>query len=362
MTGHFHKLRVADVREETPDAVSIAFEVPAGLQEEYRYEAGQYVTLRTFMDGEEVRRPYSICSGLDDGELRVAVKKVEGGRFSTFANDFLAVGSEIEVMPPSGRFTIPLAPDQARTYLGIAAGSGITPIMALVRTLLQREPDSRFVLLYGNRSSKSIIFREQLENLKDRFVGRFSLYHVLSREAQDVELFSGRIDADKIGNFVTHLLPVSEIDHAFLCGPGSLIEEARATLEALGLPHEAIHAELFTPADDSKAAVAAAATPRTNGATLTEVAVAEVTLDGAQHRLGIAEGETVIDAAQRTGLDLPFSCRGGMCCTCRAKLVEGEVDMAVNYSLEDWELKDGFVLTCQSRPTTDRLVLDYDAI
>ena len=357
MTPHFHRLVIADVRRETPDSVSIAFAVPEPLREAYRFAPGQNVTLKMTLQGEEVRRCYSICSGIDEDELRIAVKRQEGGIFSCFANDNLQPSDAIEVMTPSGNFTVPLDPEAARVYLGIAAGSGITPLLSLVKTVLAREPRSRFVLLYGNRTTQSIMFRAALEELKDRFLDRFALAHVLSREAQDVPALSGRIDAAKIALFLRGIVPAAEIDHAFVCGPGALLEVAESALVRSGVPRERIHVERFTV---EGAPAPRRAPPRQASAAAHPVAEAEAMRDGIRHRFPVGEGQSIIEAAESAGIELPYSCRGGMCCTCRARLIEGKVEMAVNYSLEGWELAAGYVLTCQSRPTTPKVVLDYD--
>jgi len=358
-TPQFHRLTIAEVRRETPEAVSIAFAVPEELAPSYRFQHGQHVTVKHPSEGLGVRRSYSICSGLDDGELRIAVKRQEGGVFSTFANERLKPGDMLEVMTPSGHFTAPLVPGASRLYLGIAAGSGITPLLSIIRTVLAREPKSRFVLLYGNRTTQSILFREALEDLKDRFLGRLAVTHVLSREAQDVPALSGRIDAEKLALFLHGTAPANQIDHAFLCGPAALIETAEETLLGMGMPKERLHVERFVL---DGAVVPRPASPGPAPAPRTLVAEAEAMLDGIRHRFPIAEGETVIDAALAAGLELPYSCRGGMCCTCRARLVEGEVAMDRNYSLEPWELEAGFVLTCQSHAKTKRIVLDYDQV
>jgi ring-1,2-phenylacetyl-CoA epoxidase subunit PaaE len=357
MTPQFHTLTIADVRRETPEAVSLAFAVPAPLSAAYRFLPGQHVTLKAAVGGIEVRRSYSICSGSDDGELRIAVKEQAGGVFSEFVNRRVRPGDTLEVMTPTGHFTAPVDAQAARNYVGIAAGSGITPLLSIVKTVLAREKQSRFFLLYGNRTTQSIMFRAALEELKDRYLGRFSLTHVLSREAQDVAMLSGRIDAEKLGRFLRTLPPVAAIDHAFICGPSALLDTAERVLLAAGMPRARLHLERFTvdgaPAPARRVAADTAAPRRI-------LAEAEAVLDGASHRFAIAEGETVIDAALGAGLELPYSCRGGMCCTCRARLVEGEVAMDHNYSLERWELEAGYVLTCQARPKTARLKLDYD--
>ncbi len=361
MTPQFHRLEIAEIRRETDEAVSIAFAVPEKLREAFRFLPGQHLTVKAVIEGEEIRRCYSICSGLDDGELRIAVKRVAGGIFSAFANEVLAAGHKLEIMTPSGHFTAPLDPSAERCYLGLAAGSGITPLLSLIRTILAREPKSRFFLLYGNRTSRSILFKEALEDLKDRFLDRLSVTHVLSREAQDVPALSGRLDGEKIALLLGMTVPVGMIDHAFVCGPPGLPEEAERVLTRLGLAADRIHIERFTLPEEARKRVPArpAISP---AATRAAIAEAEAVLDGIRYRFAVAKDESIIDAAERAGLDLPFSCRGGMCCTCRAKIVEGSVEMAVNYSLEAWELKAGFALTCQARPTTPRIVVDYDQV
>jgi ring-1,2-phenylacetyl-CoA epoxidase subunit PaaE len=359
MAVAFHNLKVADVRRETPDTVSIAFAVPPELADEYRFHPGQHLTLRRECDGQDIRRSYSICAGLDDRELRVAVKKVDGGVFSTLCNEIIRPGDTIEVMTPQGRFGVMPAPGVARTYLAVAAGSGITPVLSLMRSVLTREPDSQFMLIYGNRTAKEIIFKEALEDLKDRFLGRLVVHHVLSREQQDIELFNGRIDSTKIEALLKSFAPATSIDHAFLCGPGAMIEEAKASLKRLGTPDDHIHIEYFST-DGVPVAPRRAAPPA--GAAEQPVAHAHVTLHGSAYIIPMLDGETVIDAGERMGLEMPYSCRGGMCCTCRAKLVSGEVDMEQNYSLEPWEMEAGYVLTCQARPVTKEIVVDYDEV
>ncbi|MEH3146744.1 MAG: phenylacetate-CoA oxygenase/reductase subunit PaaK [Methylobacterium frigidaeris] len=362
MSQHFRRLTVRDVRRETPDAVSIAFAVPDQERGAFGFSPGQYLTLRTTLDGEEVRRSYSICSGADDGELRIAVKRVDGGLFSCFANEAIGAGDAIEVMPPMGRFGIEakpdeVKPDEARTFAGFASGSGITPILSIVRTVLAREPESRFFLFYGNRATGSILFREALEDLKDRFLDRLSVFHVLSRESQDIAILNGRLDGEKAELFLRTIVPARLIDHAFVCGPSDMIDTVTGALTGAGVAPERIHTERFTPAGDGRLRavrpVAAGTAPASEATIIT---------DGIATRVPVLAGETVLDAATRAGLDLPYSCRGGMCCTCRAKLVEGEAEMEVNYSLEPWEIEAGFVLTCQARPTSGRVTVDFDQV
>jgi len=360
MTPHFHTLTVSDIRRETQDTVSIAFQVPEALKPAYRFEHGQYLTLKAMLDGEDLRRSYSICTGIDDDDLRVAVKHVDGGRFSRFANELLKVGDPIEVMTPMGRFTTPLG-GGATSYLAIACGSGITPVMSIIRTVLAREPESRVTLIYGNRDAASVIFKTALEDLKDRFLGRLAVHHVLSREASDFAVSHGRIDGEKIEILTRHMVRDSQgrfADHAFLCGPQGMIEDVRATLQRLGMAEAQIHSELFTTDGVPRKAPPPRAPDISNGLPLA------IRLDGALHSIAMDPTETVVEAALRHGLDLPYSCKGGMCCTCRAKLVAGAVAMDQNFSLEPWEIDAGFVLTCQSRPVagTEKVSVDFDFV
>lgn len=357
MSSAFHKLKVADLRRETPDAVSIAFDIPEALRDAYRFRPGQHLTLKIGENGKELRRSYSICAGMDDNELRIAVKKVDGGSMSSWANEKLKTGDEIEVMTPQGRFGVAPAPDEARNYLAIAAGSGITPINSMIRTMLTREPKSRFVLIYGNRNARSIMFKDQLEDLKDQFLDRLVVHHVLSREPQEIALLSGRLDREKIASLLKGSLPGGKVAHAFLCGPGALVKEGEEALLGLGLDPSRIHVEYFST-DGLPISTKNPATTITDNAAVT----ASITLNGIQYDVPMKAGDTIVDAGLRAGLDLPFSCKGGMCCTCRAKLTEGNVTMEHNYSLEDWEMKAGFVLTCQARPNTSKVAVDFDQL
>jgi ring-1,2-phenylacetyl-CoA epoxidase subunit PaaE len=353
----FHRLTVNDLRRETADAVSVTFKIPSELADDYSFAPGQYLTLRTTMDGEEVRRSYSICSGPDDGELRIAVKKVDGGAFSSWAADDLKSGDELDVMTPTGRFGIAAAPEEARTYVGFAAGSGITPLLSIVKGVLAREPNSRFFLFYGNRSSTGVMFLEALEELKDRFLQRFSLFHVISGEEQDLPILHGRLDGEKVRVLLRSLVPAAIVDHVFVCGPTAMSEHIEATCRDIGLAEDRIHVERFVSGlggkPRPKAVIAPSAPPK---------AFASLIIDGKRRDVPVAEGEAILDAALRAGMDLPFACKGGMCSTCRAKLVEGKAEMDVNYSLEPWELKAGFVLTCQAKPVSDKVVVDYDHV
>ena len=351
----FHRLTISDVRRETAEAVSLAFAVPAQLRSAYRYTPGQYLTLHAQIDGEAVRRSYSICSGLDDGELRVVIKRLAGGAFSNWAAEHLRAGDTLSVMTPDGRFGVPVEPGSARTLVAFAAGSGITPVMAILKSVLRREA-GRFFLFYGNRTAADIIFREQLEDLKDRYLARLSVFHVLSREQQDIAMLTGHLDQEKVRVLMRSVVSVADVDRAFVCGPQPMIEGLQDALADLGMARELVHVERFTPGIGGRPRpiiVAPTAPPK---------AIATVISEGARFEFPVAEGEAIIDAAIRAGRSLPYSCKGGMCCTCRARLVEGKVAMAVNYSLEPWETQAGYVLTCQSRPLTERVVIDYDQV
>lgn len=351
----FHDLTISDLRRETADAVSLAFAVPQELRPDYEFTPGQYLTLRAAIDGEDVRRSYSVCSGLDDDELRVVVKRVAGGAFSGWVSEQLRIGDSLAVMTPGGRFGVPIEAGSTRTLVAFAAGSGITPVMSILKTVLRREA-GRFFLFYGNRSTADIIFREQLEDLKDRYLSRLAVFHVLSREQQDLPMLNGHLDAGKIGVLLRSVVPVASVDQAFVCGPQPMIEGLEKALSDLGMPRDRVHVERFTPGvggHPRPVAVMPGAHPK---------AIATVISEGARFDFPVAEGEAIIDAAIRAGRSLPYSCKGGMCCTCRAKVVEGKVEMTVNYSLEPWETDAGFVLTCQSHPVTERVVIDYDQV
>lgn len=355
----FHPLAVAAVRPETDDAVALRFAVPEALRAAYAFIPGQYLTLRATIDGEDVRRSYSICSplgALEDGRgLEVGVKRIEGGAFSSHAMT-LRPGDEVDVMTPQGRFLAPVG--GAHDYLLIAAGSGVTPMVSIARSVLEGEPESRVTLLYANRTTESVMFRAAFDDLKDRFLTRFRLTHVMDEEAQEWELFNGRLDGEKLETMtVRGLIDPAAADAVYVCGPQPMIEAASAALRALGVAEDRIRHELFTPAGGPPAASARRTPPNGRGG-----ATVEVTLDGARRTFPMdPAAETVLAAAARAGLELPYSCAGGMCCTCRCRIVEGEAAMDVNYSLEPWEIEAGFTLACQTRPAGERLVLDFDA-
>jgi ring-1,2-phenylacetyl-CoA epoxidase subunit PaaE len=353
----FHRLAVNDLRRESADAISLTFAIPDELADDYSFAPGQYLTLRTTMDGEEIRRSYSICSGPDDGELRIAVKKVDGGAFSSWAADELKAGDELDVMTPTGRFGIAYAPEQARVYVGFAAGSGITPILSIVKGVLAREPESRFFLFYGNRSTGGMLFREALEELKDRFMQRLSIFHVISGEEQDIPILHGRLDGEKVRVLLRSLVPASSVDHVFICGPIGMSEDIEATCRDIGIAGHRIHVERFVSEFGGKPRPKTIIAPSAPAK-----AMASLVVDGKRREVPVAEGESILDAALRAGMDLPFACKGGMCSTCRAKLVDGDAQMDVNYSLEPWELQAGFILTCQARPVSQKVVVDYDHV
>ncbi|MFN3987972.1 MAG: 1,2-phenylacetyl-CoA epoxidase subunit PaaE [Rhodocyclaceae bacterium] len=353
MTPKFHPLRVAEVRRETADAISLAFDVPAELAEDYRFVQGQHLTLKASLGGEEVRRSYSICAGVEDAELRVAIKKIPGGRFSSWAFEAIKPGDVVDVMTPEGRFHTDLDPAHRKHYVAFAAGSGITPILSLIKTTLKAEPHSRFTLVYGNRRQASVIFAEALEDLKDRYLTRFSLYHVFSREEQEVALFNGRLDRARVAAFLDTLIPPDTIDAAFVCGPGAMIDEVEAGLLGAGVAAGRIHFERFGVPDSGPAHhVEAGDAPQ---ARITIIA------DGLRREMDFrAEDPSILEVALRAGMDLPYSCKGGVCCTCRAKVIEGKVRMDKNYTLEQPDIEAGYVLTCQAHPLTDKVVISYD--
>jgi ring-1,2-phenylacetyl-CoA epoxidase subunit PaaE len=352
----FHPLTIADVARETRDAVAITFDVPPSLKEAFRFVQGQHLTLRADIGGEDLRRSYSICSAVQDDCLRIAVKRAPGGAFSTWVNELVTPGQTIEVMPPMGHFNVPLHPDNRRHYLGFAAGSGITPLLSIIKTTLLTEPHSRFTLFYGNRSSATVIFKEALCDLKDQFLARLNIVHVMSREPQDIALLNGRIDRQKADALLAHWVDLDDVDTAFVCGPDGMMQAVAASLQGHGFPKSKIKIELFAasiPKHEHKAALQASA--GRSECTVTAI------IDGAAREFTLEKTkENVIDAALRQGIELPYSCKGGVCSTCRAKLVEGEVDMDVNFALEDYELARGFILCCQSYPVTDKVVVDFD--
>lgn len=353
----FHQLQVSAITRETPEAVSVVFAVPPDLAKDYEFSAGQYLTLRRQIEGEDVRRSYSICTAPDDNELRIAVKRIENGVFSSWINEQLKPGDVLEVMTPTGRFGLSHVPGDGRHHVAFAAGSGITPVLSIARDVLAREPQSDFTLFYGNRATETILFRTALEDLKDRYLSRFSVFHVLSREQQDIAALNGYIDAEKLRKWLQDVVGAEKIDHAFVCGPEAMLEIVEATLQEVGVPVAQIHTERFVSTQGGKPQPQKPVDEKAPPAHL-----ASLIVDGKQREVPVAEGEAVLDAALRAGMDLPFACKGGMCSTCRAKVLEGEVEMSLNYALEPWETEAGFVLTCQSHVKTPRVVIDFDQV
>jgi ring-1,2-phenylacetyl-CoA epoxidase subunit PaaE len=359
----FTPLVVRSVHRETDDCLVVTLDLPEGRRADFLYKPGQHLTICAAPDGSEIRRTYSICSRPEDAGLAVAIKRIPGGQFSEWAHAALTAGMTLDVLPPSGRFVLPEARGARGHVAAFAAGAGITPVIAMAEHALARPDGRRFTLIYGNRDSDSIIFRERLEDLKDKHLERFTLVHVMSRsEASDTPMLDGRIDGDKVAAFARHIFRLEDVDDYFVCGPGSMIKEVRQSLMALGVPREHIHHEFFAPAGG-------AAVPREMGAPVqvtSEAAGAEIEglaiIDGVRRRFPWRPGEALLDAALRAGLRVPYSCKGGMCSTCRAKVTEGDVAMRLNYSLEPWETEQGFVLTCQTvaKPGCARVVIDYD--
>jgi len=362
MSTLFHSLRVKAVEPDTSEAVVVSFEVPPELREVFGFTQGQYLTLRRDIDGQDLRRSYSICAGLDDGELRVGVRKVRDGVFSNWINAHLQPGDTVQVMAPQGRFFVPIEPASARHHVGIAGGSGITPILSIMKTVLAREPRSRFTLIYGNRQLQSTMFKEEIEDLKNRYMTRLVLQHVFSDEHTDSPLGFGVMNREKIGEFLDTLVPAASIDHVYICGPFQMNDEAEAALLAAGVPEERIHIERFgvaSPSGASAGEVGAVVHEALPG----DAKQARITIvrDGLQREITFTEGQpSILDAASAAGLEVPFSCTSGVCGTCRAKLVAGEVRMERNFALDKNEVAAGFVLTCQAHPLTERVTLSFD--
>lgn len=358
MSTAFHPLEVIEVRREIDDAVSLRFALPEALRDTFRFSAGQHLTLRADINGEDVRRNYSLCAAPHEGELRVAIKRVADGRFSRWANGGIGVGDIVEVMPPHGSFTWTFDRERSAGYVGFAGGSGITPILSLLKTALASEPNSSFTLLYGNRASDSIMFLEELAALKNRFMGRLQIYHFLEEEEEEVDLFNGRLDAAKIADVLESIVDPAAIDAAFICGPGPMMDAVEAGLTAAGVKRERILIERFTVGEVSAEQALRARALERKAAGLK----VQVTLEGRRRTLAFdADKGSILENARAAGLPAPFACKAGVCATCRAKLTRGEVEMKANYGLSDEEVAQGYVLTCQAVPLTDDVQLDYDA-
>ena len=355
----FHALQVSDIRRETDTCVSVALLIPEADRADFQFEAGQYITFKKTIEGEELRRSYSICSAPHEGELRVAIKAVEHGRFSGWANAELTIGDTLETMPPMGNFVFKPNAEASRHVVAFAAGSGITPMMSIMKTLLEEEPNSYFTLIYGNQRVSSIIFREAIEALKNKYTNRLQVIHVLSREKLETDLHYGRVGSEKCDHIFQHLLKLDHIDQFFLCGPEAMILDVKGWLENKGVERERIKFELFS-SDTAKKQEAAY--KERHAADAEKVSRVTIKVDDRSMTFDLPfGGETILDAALKQGADLPFACKGGVCCTCRAKVVAGTVDMTLNYALEPDEVESGFVLTCQAHPTSEEVVIDFDA-
>jgi ring-1,2-phenylacetyl-CoA epoxidase subunit PaaE len=356
----FHRLSIRDVRKATRDAIVVEFDVPEQLRKEFAYTQGQYLTLRANVDGGEERRSYSICASPLTGRLQVAIKRVDDGVFSSWAHEVLAPGTHLEVARPEGRFFLPLDPSSERHYLAFAAGSGITPVISLIETTLVIEPKSRFTLVYGNRSSATTMFREELLRLKDRYLTRFSVIFITSREKQEIELFNGRIDRERVRALTETWIDLDDTNHVFLCGPEQMMENVIHALKDRGYDRTRISVERFKSDDEVRSA---RRRERAEAAKHHDVAHVNVKLDGTVRSFDVRKGrESVLEAGLRNGIDLPHSCKSGICSSCRAQLLGGDVDMDVHFALEDYEIRSGVVLMCQSHPVTDTVDLDVDAI
>lgn len=356
MSNKFYPLTIAAIEKETSDCVSLVIDVPEHLKKEFQFVPGQNLTFRIYQNGIEHRRNYSICTGVNDQEWRVAVKKIPNGVFTHYIHDIAKVGDTIEVMPPSGNFTIPVTTNLNPHYLAIAAGSGITPILSMIKSTLQIHPTAKFTLLYGNSYRHSIIFREQLENLKNQFIDRFTIHYFLSREKMSSELHTGRINPQKLDQFKGKLIHFDKIDHVFICGPSELIFESKEYFLSQGLSHKQIHFELFNAPTSNN-------NKENSTVNISSGKMSQINLkvDGIQFSFSLPQdGVSILDAALAEGANLPFACKGGVCSTCKAKLTDGTVSMDQNYALEEEELAQGYILTCQSHPTSDCISVDFD--
>ena len=357
MAEHFHALKIAEIVPETAEANSIRFEIPPELRDKFAFKAGEHLTLRATINGEEVRRNYSLCTAPDESDWMVTVKRIGGGLFSNWVGDELKAGGTVEVMPPHGSFTTEFDAAKSRHLVGIAGGSGITPVMSLIKTVLRSEPNSRFTLLYGNRDSSSVIFLEALAGLKDKYLGRLELYHFLDAEEQDIALFNGMLNRERLEKAIPALIPdAATVDGWFICGPGPMMDAAEGALLDRNIAKERIHIERFTADRPPEAVAKEIAQLQTQAEGLT----VSVTLDGRTRRVPFTQGN-ILDSARASGLPAPFACKAGVCATCRAKVTKGKVEMAARYGLTDEEVADGYVLTCQSVPVGDGVAVDYDA-
>lgn len=348
----FHRLSIAAIERDTPDAVAVTFDIPDALREQYRYRPGQHLTLKALINGENLRRCYSICSSPDEETLKIGVKAIYEGRFSNFINQQLNVGDSLDVMIPQGQFGYQPETHTHAHYLAVAAGSGITPLLSIIKATLQTELKSHFVLIYGNRNSRSVMFKESISDLKNRFAERFQVLYLFSQELQDSELLSGRISQQQLLALGNTLLNFKQFDHAFICGPESMMDEVHDTLVSYGIPKEFVHTERFNTSE---------AKFKPTAAKSNETRQVSIHLDGRTLNISMdSQDDSILDAALRQGADLPYACKGGVCATCKCKLRSGEVEMGVNYSLEPDQIADGYILSCQAWPKGDGVVLDFD--
>jgi len=351
----FHSLEVVAKHQETRDSVRIALAVPEDLRQEFEFQAGQHLPLQTERNGKRLRRTYSICSEQGQWPLEIGIRVQPGGQFSEYASNELSVGDRLDVMPPNGQFHVNLDKRNSKFYLGFAGGSGITPILSIAKSVLANEPDSRFALFFGNRKQSTTMFIEDLYALKNRYPDRLQLHFVFSREEQEFGIAAGRIDADKVAELHAHFCSGDSADEAFVCGPDSMIATVTEALIALGMAPEAVHAERFG------APRAGARVVPTDAEVSTDLVRVTVIMDGHKKSFDMLhDGANIVDAAAENGVELPYSCKGGVCATCRTHVRDGEVRMETNYGLEPWEVEKGFILACQSRPVSDEVLLDYD--
>ena len=358
----FYPLSISEIKPETDTAVCVSFKVPPELTDTFKFVQGQFLTLKAMIEGEEVRRSYSICSGVHDGHLRVGIKRVRGGKFSNYANDQFKVGDTVDVMPPQGSFTSPLNPDQAKRYMCLAGGSGITPILSIMKTILVEEPKSKVTLIYGNRRSNSVMFKDELSFLKNRYLNRFQWINIMSQEDQGADLLNGQIDNQKgAALHKSRLINIKTTDEVFICGPEAMMSEVSRGFRASGLSDEQIHYELFANSSADAATLLEKAQQRIE--TYGEEKTSKVTViaDGRSLQFDLATvGQNILDAGIHNGLDLPYACKAGVCSTCKAKLIKGQVDMDIHHGLEAHEIAAGYILTCQAHPVSDEVVVDFD--
>ncbi|KIC38185.1 phenylacetic acid degradation protein [Ruegeria sp. ANG-R] len=355
--ARFHDLEVTDIHKTIRDAVVVTLKPQNGAAEEFDFTQGQYLTFRRDFDGEELRRSYSICAGKDEGILQVGIKRVDGGAFSTWANTDLQVGDVVQAMPPMGSFHTAIDPSAEKQYLGFAGGSGITPVLSILKTTLAREPHSRFTLVYANKGVNTIMFREELEDLKNLYMGRLNVIHILETDAQEIELFTGLVTQDKCAQLFEHWIDIQNVDTAFICGPEPMMLGIAAALRAHGLDDGQIKFELFASAQPGRAKRKVSDAGTASQANQTK---ASITMDGATQTITMPKDQSILDAALENAMDAPYACKAGVCSTCRCRVIEGDVEMVANHALEDYEVEKGYVLSCQAYPLTDTVVVDYD--